>query len=47
MLEIPASMKSMLGKPASDHVQRKTTPLIGQDNRKDCSEKSGEGNIGL
>lgn len=47
MLEIPASFKSMLGKPASDHVRLKITPLIGQDDRKDSSEKSGEENIGL
>lgn len=47
MLEIPASFKSMLGKPASDHVRLKITPLIGQDDWKDSSEKSGEKNIGL
>lgn len=47
MFQIPASMKSMLGKPASDHVQLKRPSLIGQDNRNDCSEKPGEENIGL
>jgi len=47
MLQIPASMKSMLGKPASDHVRLKRTPLIGQDNWNVCSEKPGEENIRL
>lgn len=47
MLEIPASMKSILGKPASDHVLLKRRSLIGGDNGHNCSEKPGKENIGL
>lgn len=47
MLEIPASMKSILGKPASDHVQLKRRSLIGGDNGHNRSEKPGKENIGL
>lgn len=47
MLEIPASMKSMLGKPTCDHVQLKRRYLIGGNKGNNRSGKSGTENNGL